>query len=721
MVERKAKKRRDLKDAFTGKLTVSFMAIAIILALLNGCTEKSIGQGEKPADNLVSEPKSLKESEIKKAEGLIKLSAAKWLEGSQCGEYGKECCDQKNCRSRAGLACKEFGTLGKNLCVCENENEEYFHNANKCSEKRSKREVELFEKACGNAGQKPCEVNDLNAGLACNEVESQLFLNKQNQGFSALNPVCGSCGQENQPCCNFKQANLVYRTCYGENFCTSENICVGQENFCREEYGISDKKVKICSPTSVSESARIQTVELKIGEKIVYNGFEYTLTLLKKDEAAFDLIGPGAACVAGASGNKFPCSYKVQDLNQENLDLEKITGIKLFITAITDNSADVSIADSKKKTCLSRSIQAAPSLCNPALCTRDNDVACCYSSGRVWSDNKCVMACDQITCSKQVDHCSPSNCNEFNDADTCMGKGNCWINNACFFAGQDEPTRAKGALKRICDPKTNQQGWTSVHTDILDKKSKCKPYILNNLPGEDTIDLIVIPENLFDPKRQLIALLPKVLSYNKEANGIFSVSPLYENREKFNVFYLDENAKVCDFAISSLRQPFLEICPLLLPFYKKAIEDCPKVDYVLVLADFKAIGEDYAYDTSRVSIMDIRHEPEVAAHEFMHLLGLIDEYAVKKGGQPNLDADEIIHSVNCDISPGCSKWASLASDPILKAKGAACIPQCNKNPNAFKPSENSIMNQPLLMDDTTGKTLNAPSYIHVKKVLERVK
>ncbi len=704
---------------------------------------------------------------IKKKEGELSKKATEVT----CGLYGMNCCNGKNqCQIDSELRCNEIDIYGskEKKCLCP-PNKQWNYYTLRCEEgEKIEMQPKLMQTAgCGNYGQPPCLQSTANP-KACEDGTS----------FSEDNPVCAPCGGENEACCivqgNDPVLGVIYeRTCSDGLQCTSKNTCVDKQDFCTIEHGIpKTENIKFCAyhgfhptylvklfnyyktnniqiPPELSQKFEFVNyfIPLKLKEKMKYGSFTYVLSEIKKTalmpgdigEVAIDITGPSLGCVLGLQGTENICLFKTSGETLENQKASAITKATILLQNVYEDRIILSLSTETEEYCF-KETKYNDNKCVVSQCNAGNDINCCYASGRLWSKGKCITppsdACKTKTCDlTALDGCAPKSCTELNDADICIDGGNCLIDGICYKPGQNNPNIPEGSPGEFCDPGNNKKSWTITGFPIPEKAGNCKPYLLNGHPLKK-FDIVIVPDNLEKPEEDIKKIIKNIISYNKEEKGLMSRTPFYDNRKKFNFFYLTKNAEHCKDAseqvkkdwdaviadLNSLKITVGEAEGKLKDIMTKfqcnlaahvmtANKECPSADYIIVLSDSGAALRAFAKPDFQAYITEFKlNDPLAHSHEFGHAFAsLSDEYtedAKVKNFKPEDFAwlyNFISSSANCDISPACNKWNSYYS---------GCEPGCFIG-KYFKPTKNSLMN-----DHTKADEFNPPS---LRKIEERLK
>ena len=213
----------------------------------------------------------------------------------------------------------------------------------------------------------------------------------------------------------------------------------------------------------------------------------------------------------------------------------------------------------------------------------------------------------------------------------------------------------------------------------------CKP-LFNNGASADKLDVVFVPCG-FGSDTASFEMLAQAAT-----DKMFGVTPLSDNKQKFNVTLAEVPGLTCgDTLASNMDNDAIRFREVALP--------CSP-DAVIVL---KKGGEDggISLPGSRIAFM-LASDPFLAAHELGHaFFRLNDEYSY------GCTAADLSTSFNCDDSPKCAKWKGL--------KDSKCIAGCTCEGN-YRSSDNSVM-----FDSRTATSFSPAATQHILDTLSAFK
>ncbi len=215
----------------------------------------------------------------------------------------------------------------------------------------------------------------------------------------------------------------------------------------------------------------------------------------------------------------------------------------------------------------------------------------------------------------------------------------------------------------------------------------------------------------------------------KTLPGLMELSPLKENREKFNFYYLKENVKVCGDLPPGETYGMIP-CDLVKAL-RTAMKNCPAADYAAVVSK-NSKARAYAQGFTRTYMITNKDPASVHSHEFGHTFGGLDDEYLEDAADIELqtktqiekckgtkdeancikEAQESLklfdngvkeNSVNCDVSPTCEKWKDLTN---------GCFKGCRYSLRYFRPAEESLMRAYFKLE------FNEPSIVHIQKLFK---
>jgi len=153
------------------------------------------------------------------------------------------------------------------------------------------------------------------------------------------------------------------------------------------------------------------------------------------------------------------------------------------------------------------------------------------------------------------------------------------------------------------------------------------------------------------------------------SNYLFKISPFISNKDKFNLWLIDEKQPNCSITSYVMCDSYS---------VNKIVSDCPN-DYIFILVDSRIVTDSIRSSAiSNMAKINTRDNKLVLLHEFGHSFGgLADEYT-DRYYESWFDSKDY---PNCDVE-GCSKWSSV--------EGTGCLQGCSTN-QFYRSVDYSIM------------------------------